>query len=124
MRAPLGALMTLVLLAACGQAPVEVADAPRTGPLLGEEQPGTDPVMFADGLVSTHLDQRDTAWSPDGDEFFYSLWTSQNWEISKLINIWNKTSSNETWTKVSNTVYSEYGFSNHNSIKGGVKRQT
>lgn len=62
------------LLIACGQTPTQITDAPRSGPYLGEELPGAEPVVFAEGLVSTHLNQRDTAWSPDGDELFYSIW--------------------------------------------------
>jgi hypothetical protein len=74
MRTPLAALMVVCLFVGCGQAPVDIADAPRTGPYLGEEPPGDTPLVFAKGFVSTQLNQRDTAWSPEGDGLFYSLW--------------------------------------------------
>ncbi len=66
-------LVATFLLASCQQTPAPDEPA-RIGPYLGEKLPGAEPVLFAAGFVSTHLNQRDTAWSPNGDELFYSVW--------------------------------------------------
>jgi hypothetical protein len=66
-------VIVVCLTAGCSQAPAPT-ETVRTGPLLGEEPPGAQPRLFAEGIVSTHLNQRDTAWTPDGDQLFYSLW--------------------------------------------------
>ena len=41
-----------------------------TGPWLGQEPPGTEPTLF----LATALAERDTAWTPDGKQLFYSLY--------------------------------------------------
>ncbi|MCG6963984.1 MAG: hypothetical protein LJE95_12025 [Acidobacteria bacterium] len=52
--------------------PAAAPQAPR-GAWLGQETPGATPVQFAPGIVDTDLNQRDTAWTPDGRELYYSL---------------------------------------------------
>ncbi len=44
-------------------------------PWVGQKPPGSDPVLFAPGFVSTGLYERDAAFSPDGREFYYTLFT-------------------------------------------------
>ncbi len=44
------------------------------GRYLGMQPPGEEPVLFAPGMVSTGLDQRDTALTPDGTELYWTLW--------------------------------------------------
>jgi Tol biopolymer transport system component len=65
--------IAICLSLACGPAPIS-APASRTGAYLGEPLPETEPRLFAEGIVSTHLDERDVAWTPDGDQLFFSLW--------------------------------------------------
>ncbi|RJR27921.1 MAG: hypothetical protein C4574_05585 [Candidatus Latescibacterota bacterium] len=43
------------------------------GPYLGQTPPGTEPALFAPGIVSTGLYERDLAVTPDGGEIFYGL---------------------------------------------------
>ncbi|MBP7865536.1 MAG: PD40 domain-containing protein [Acidobacteria bacterium] len=64
----LAVLATLTPLPA-GQAP----PAARTGPWLGETPPGETPVLFAPGVVSTGLYERDVAVTPDGREFYFGI---------------------------------------------------
>jgi Tol biopolymer transport system component len=40
-----------------------------SGPWLGQEPPGTEPSPF----IATALAERDTAWTPDGRQLFYSV---------------------------------------------------
>ena len=43
------------------------------GPYLGQELPGTEPQLFAPGLVSTGLNERDIALAPDGRTIYFGL---------------------------------------------------
>jgi hypothetical protein len=43
------------------------------GPYLGQVPPGGEPTLFAPGIVSTGLYERDLAVSSDGTEMFYGL---------------------------------------------------
>jgi hypothetical protein len=52
-------------------------EAPRSsaGPYLNQPLPGAVPEVFARGIVSTdHLEHSAPAFSPDGNEVFWSLW--------------------------------------------------
>ena len=40
-------------------------------PYLGQELPGAEPVIFAEGIVSTGLYTRDLAMTPDGSEIYF-----------------------------------------------------
>ncbi len=40
---------------------------------LGQKPPGDEPVVFAPGMVSTGLYERDVAITPDGDKFYFGL---------------------------------------------------
>jgi hypothetical protein len=44
-----------------------------SGEYLGQAPPGTDPQLFAPGVVSTGLYERDVAMTSDGDEFYFGL---------------------------------------------------
>ncbi len=48
---------------------VETA-APVRGPWPGQEPPGAEPSLF----LATALAERDTTWTPDGQQLFYSVW--------------------------------------------------
>lgn len=45
------------------------------GEFFGQQKPGNSPEIFAPGFISTNLGERDAAFTPDGKEFYYSLWT-------------------------------------------------
>jgi hypothetical protein len=66
----LGAL--ILIGCSCGEDDSAVVDrpAPVTGPFLGGQPPGTTPELF----LATALGERDTAWTPDGTELYYSMW--------------------------------------------------
>jgi Tol biopolymer transport system component len=53
----------------CDEEVVEPA-APATGPYLGQQPPGATPELF----LATSLGERDTAWTPDGTELYFSIW--------------------------------------------------
>lgn len=53
------------------------AFATRTGPYLGEKLPGDVPALFAPGLVSGGLDERDVAIGPGGDEIYFGVMAGQ-----------------------------------------------
>ncbi|MFC2101156.1 TolB family protein [Bacteroidota bacterium] len=42
------------------------------GPYLGQKTPGTSPEMFAPGIVSQFVNELNSCFSPDGNEFYYS----------------------------------------------------
>jgi len=44
-----------------------------TGSYLGQSSPGMQPELFAPGVISTGLYERDLAISPDGKEIYYGL---------------------------------------------------
>ena len=45
----------------------------QKGNLLSLPEPGDSAIIFAPGLVSNEFNVRDAAFSPDGEEFFYSI---------------------------------------------------
>jgi hypothetical protein len=45
------------------------------GPYLGQQPPGAEPRVFAPGIVSTGMLDRDIAITPDGREIYFSLGT-------------------------------------------------
>jgi hypothetical protein len=44
-----------------------------TGPYLGQQPPGLEPVVFAPGFVTTGLATRDVAMTPDGSELYFGV---------------------------------------------------
>ncbi len=53
------------------QRQARAAGSPR-GPYLGQKPPGLKPELFAPGVVSTGIFERDVAMTPDGREFYFS----------------------------------------------------
>ena len=51
----------------------EAAFPRLSGPYLGQEPPGLEPELFAPGVVSTGLQTRDVAMTPDGKELYFSV---------------------------------------------------
>ncbi len=45
----------------------------RSGPYLGQPYPGNEPEVFAPGIVSTALYERDLTVTPDGRELYFSV---------------------------------------------------
>lgn len=43
------------------------------GPYLGQSSPGTTPVIFAPGIVSTGMNEVEAAFSPDGTELYLAI---------------------------------------------------
>jgi ribosomal protein L24E len=58
---------SFLLLSGCSGLPDETGG----GPYLGQELPGGEPVIFAEGIVSTGLYTRDLAMTPDGNEIYF-----------------------------------------------------
>jgi len=87
MRALATVVFSIVMLLSC-QPTSTVPETPvRTGDYLGETPPGSRPVVFAEGLVSTNLDVRDTTWSPDGSELYYTLYNRSHPTIVTLTRV-------------------------------------
>jgi hypothetical protein len=58
----------------CVREDLDLPDFPvLTGPYLGQTPPGSDPVLFAPGIVNTGLYTRDVAMIPDGSEIYYGV---------------------------------------------------
>jgi hypothetical protein len=73
-----GLVASLLLLVACGPCPeqeakttVEGAFPVLTGDYLGQTPPGDQAELFAPGIVSTGVYERDMAMTPEGDELYY-----------------------------------------------------
>jgi len=72
------------LLPAAGKAPV-----PRfpsiAGPYLGQPPPGLSSRMFAPGIVSTERDELNAVFTPDGNEFYFTIHdASGRWTIMMM----------------------------------------
>ena len=65
-------LVIVLLLPAAGFA-AETQFPRLSGPYLGQEPPGLEPRVFAPGIVSTELNSRDIAVSPDGREIYFCV---------------------------------------------------
>jgi hypothetical protein len=69
-------LLAGLLMFSCNQKKNENKDSKLTdlsGPYLGQELPGTTPKLFAPGIVSTDLPERDLTISPDGNEIYFTV---------------------------------------------------
>lgn len=67
-------LSTLVLILACESNQTGKGEFPTlTGEYLGQAPPGNTPELFAPGIISTRDAERDACFSPDGNEFYYSM---------------------------------------------------
>lgn len=64
-------------------------------PLFTIEPAGDSLEVFAEGIISTHLNERDMAISPDGTEIFYSLFSYDN-TVRVLIYL---TKNDNKWTQ-------------------------
>ncbi|MCP4581677.1 MAG: hypothetical protein GY839_08640 [candidate division Zixibacteria bacterium] len=72
----LGALIIVILIlitASCEKQTEDIAPALK-GEYLGQALPDTIPRIFAPGFISAGFNERDAAFSPDGQEFYFSIW--------------------------------------------------
>ncbi len=56
-----------------------------SGDYLGQELPGMTPRLFAPGIVSTGISERDMAITPDGDEIYFSGVIGANHSFSAIL---------------------------------------
>lgn len=56
-----------------------------TGAYLGQELPGMTARLFAPGIVSTGMSERDMAITPDGDEIYFSGVIGANHDFSAIL---------------------------------------
>ena len=56
-----------------------------TGPYLGQSPPGSEPEVFAPGIVSTGLAERDVAMTPEGDEIYYTTVLGAGFDFSAIV---------------------------------------
>jgi len=67
-------LVSLMLLVAAITISAQQTDFPKLiGPYLGQKPPGMTPEIFAPGIVSTCLDELNSVFSPDGQEFYFCV---------------------------------------------------
>ena len=60
-------------------------DFPKlNGPYLGQKPPGMTPEIFAPGIVSTGMSELNSAFSPDGREFYFCVRTSATSSIFRM----------------------------------------
>ncbi len=95
MRRPswISALCLLSVVIACSPAPVTTSreDSSKetstglTGPYLGQPLPQGEPLIFAPGLVSTGMAERDFAMTPAGDEIYYTSVLGASFEFSAIV---------------------------------------
>ena len=71
----LSCLVLCLLAASCQEEKQMEMEAPQplTGPYLGEQLPGQSPLLFAEGLVSGPVSERDVAITADGKELYYGV---------------------------------------------------
>jgi hypothetical protein len=61
------------MLIICTSAYAQIGSVPAKYLWLGEPRPGATPQLFAPGIVSDAMSNRDMAISPKGDELFYTI---------------------------------------------------
>ena len=68
-------LSLVVLFASCNTSNETSRFPDLSGPFLGQTPPGDTPELFAPGLISTAMYERDIAIMPDGNEIYYCIST-------------------------------------------------
>lgn len=61
-----------------------VQGEPGAAPYIGQTPPGSEPVLFAPGIVSDGYSNRDIAITPDGNEIYYSV-NMRNFDLSTIM---------------------------------------
>lgn len=57
------------------------------GPYLGQQPPGQEPQLFAPGIVSTGLAERDLAMTPDGTEIYFTSVLGAGFNFSAIVKV-------------------------------------
>jgi hypothetical protein len=86
-------LLFTIIMISCSQNEQKELFSKHSGPYLGQQLPKDSAVIFAQGLISTGLYERDFAVTADGTEIYYSLFMG-DWNTIMV-------------TKQSNGVWSE-----------------
>lgn len=89
----LSSILTLILLFIFTSCTKPVKEQGLRGPYLGQKLPGKTPELFAPGMVSTGMNERDLAVSPDNSEIYFSVRYKNKYVIavSKVKNgVWQK----------------------------------
>ena len=76
------AILTLLAAGAVGLAQPPTSP---TGDYLGQPPPGPEPRLFAPGIVSTGLAERDVAITPDGNEIYFSSYLGRYTHTAILV---------------------------------------
>jgi hypothetical protein len=96
-------IVCLITIVACTQQ--HKAGFPAiSGPYLGETPPGTRPVVFAPGIVSTGLYTRDIAMTKDGKEIYFCI------SDAAITGIFVTKLVNNRWTEPAIASFSGKGF--------------
>lgn len=66
------AVLSVIMLGALASLVGQTGPRP-SGPYLGQRPPGDAPQIFAPGFISTGMDEAPGAFSPAGDEFFFTV---------------------------------------------------
>jgi len=70
------------------------------GPYLGQKPPGTEPEIFAPGVISTRdLIELNSTWSPDMKEFYFARSQTMESEWTANFSIWFTQELNGEWTE-------------------------
>lgn len=69
---------TVTLLACAPGSTPDDGTLDLSGPYLGQTPPGSEPEIFAPGIVSTGQYERDITMTPDGSEIYYGLVSGQH----------------------------------------------
>jgi hypothetical protein len=96
MRRSTSVVLLLFACASCSAPSVDDASKETValvGPYLGQTPPGTEPELFAPGLVSTGMHTRDLAMSPGGDEIYFSI------QAGPLVTILGSRLADGVWTE-------------------------
>ncbi len=76
-----------VVSAACNRGVGDTSPTPKpvfpvlNGPYLGQTPPGSEPEVFAPGVISTGLAELNSVFTADGKEFYYAVDTGLDWVI-------------------------------------------
>ena len=88
--------VALILIVSCTNQTKEECQFPElTGPYLGQELPGDTAKLFASGIVSSGMPDRDVAIYPDGSEIYFS----RNIGGFKFATLFFSKLENGKWTK-------------------------
>lgn len=88
--------LAIILIASCTNTSTSECKFPElTGEYLGQCLPGDSSVLFAPGIISTGMADRDIAITPDGKELFFTRTIGS----SGLFTIFHSKVENGKWTK-------------------------